>query len=85
MSRRHPECPNSEPSDRLVTADVLLRQEPDEEEDEEADEEEDGEENEDEEEDDEGYSELNPPRLCTSSRVLGHEVARSLETACFGD
>ncbi len=85
MSRRHPECPNSEPSDRLVTADVLLRQEPDEEEDEEADEEEDGEENEEEEEDDEGYSELNPPRLCTSSRVLGHEVARSLETACFGD
>ena len=38
MSRIHPECPDSDPSDRLVAADVLLRQEPDEEEDEEEDE-----------------------------------------------
>jgi hypothetical protein len=34
MSRIHPECPDSDPSGRLVAADVLLRQEPDEEEDE---------------------------------------------------
>jgi len=52
MSRIHPECPDSDPPDRSVAADVLLRQEPDEEE----DEEEDGEEKEDEEED-EGDSE----------------------------
>jgi hypothetical protein len=37
MSRIHPECPDSDPSDRSVAADVL-RQEPDEEEDEEEDE-----------------------------------------------
>ena len=37
MSRIHPECPDSDPSGRLVAADVLLRQEPDEEEDEEED------------------------------------------------
>src|ERR1700686_4033764 len=35
MSRMHPECPDSDRSDRSVAADVLLRQEPDEEEDEE--------------------------------------------------
>ena len=38
MSRIHPECPDSGPSDRLVVADVLLRQEPDEEEEEEEEE-----------------------------------------------
>ena len=38
MSRIHPECPDSDPSDRSVAADVLLRQEPGEEEDEEEDE-----------------------------------------------
>ena len=53
MSRIHPECPDSDPPDRSVGADVLAREEPDEEE----DEEEDGGEKEDEEEDDEGYSE----------------------------
>jgi hypothetical protein len=37
MSRNHPECPDSDRSDRSVAADVLLRQEPDEEEDEEED------------------------------------------------
>ncbi len=37
MSRIHPECPDSDHPDRLL-ADVLLRQEPDEEEDEEEDE-----------------------------------------------
>jgi divalent metal cation (Fe/Co/Zn/Cd) transporter len=53
MGRIHPECPDPDPPDRSVAADVLLRREPDEEE----DEEEEGEEKEDEEEDDEGYSE----------------------------
>ena len=28
MSRIHPECPDSDPSDRLVATDVVLRQEP---------------------------------------------------------
>jgi len=37
MSTIHPECPGSDPSDRLEGADALLRQEPDEEEDEEED------------------------------------------------
>jgi len=37
MSRIHPECPDSRPSDRLA-ADVVLREEPDEEEDDEEDE-----------------------------------------------
>ncbi|MFZ2083971.1 MAG: hypothetical protein WBW98_15315 [Candidatus Sulfotelmatobacter sp.] len=37
MSRIHPECPGSDPSDRSVAADVLLRQEPDEEEEEDED------------------------------------------------
>jgi len=56
MSRIHPECPDSDPSDRSAAADVLLRQEPDEEEDEEEDE---GDGKEDDEDDDngDGYSE----------------------------
>ncbi len=54
MSRIRPEHLNPETSDRWVAADVLVREEPDEEEDEEGD----GEEKEgEEEEDDEGYSE----------------------------
>ena len=52
MSRIQPECRESE-SDRLVAADVRVRQEPDEEEDEEED---DGEEGEDGDKDN-GYSE----------------------------
>jgi hypothetical protein len=59
MSRIHPECLDSGPSDRSVAADVLLRQEPDEEEDEEEDEG-DGKEKEDDDDDDtedDGYSE----------------------------
>ena len=52
MSSIHPECLDSDPSDRSVAADVLLRQEPDEEEDEEDEQDEDNEED-----DDEGYSE----------------------------
>jgi hypothetical protein len=54
MSRIHPECPDSDPPDRSVAANVLVREEPDEEED---DEEGGGEEKEGEEEGDEGYSE----------------------------
>jgi hypothetical protein len=56
MSRIHPECPDSDPSDRSVAADVLLRQEPDEEEEED---EGDGKEKEDDDDDetDDGYSE----------------------------
>ena len=53
MSRIHPECPDSGPSDRLVVADVLLRQEPAEEEEEEEEEREE----EEEDKDDDGYSE----------------------------
>ena len=55
MSRIHPECPDSDPSDRSVAADVLLRQEPAEEEDEEED---DGKEDDDDHDtNDDGYSE----------------------------
>ena len=53
MSRIHPECPDSDPSDRSVAADVLLRQEPAEEE----EEEEEKDEEDDDTDDDEGYSE----------------------------
>ena len=55
MSKIHPACPDSDPPDRSVAADVLLRQEPDEEEDEG-----DGKEKEDDDDDDttdDGYSE----------------------------
>ena len=54
MSRIPPECPQSDPSDRSVAADVVLRQEPEEEEDQEEDE---GDGNEDDDENDDGYSE----------------------------
>ena len=57
MSRIHPECPDSDPSDRSVAAEVLLRQEPDEEEDEEEDEEDEDDDDDDDTDDDEGYSE----------------------------
>ena len=53
MSRIHPEWPDSDPSDRSVAADILVREEPDEEEE---DEEEDEGDN-DNEEGDDGYSE----------------------------
>jgi hypothetical protein len=56
MSSIHPECLDSDSSDRSVAADVLLRQEPDEEEDEDEDEGNRREDDEDE-ETDEGYSE----------------------------
>jgi hypothetical protein len=54
MSRIYPECPDSDPSDRSVVADVLFRQEPDEEEEEDED---DGKEDDDDADDDDGYSE----------------------------
>jgi hypothetical protein len=57
MSRIHPECHGSDPSDRSVAADIVLREEPDEEEDEEDDEGDDKEGDDDDEKDDDGYSE----------------------------
>ena len=56
MSRIHPKCPHSDPSDRSVVADVLLRQEPDEEVDEE-DDEGNGKKDDDDDREDDGYSE----------------------------
>jgi len=57
MSRIRPECLDSETSHRSVAADVLVREEQDEEEeDEEDDEKESDEDDEKEDEDDEGYS-----------------------------
>ena len=56
MSRIYPECPDSDPADRSVAADVLLRQEPDEEEEEDEDDG-DGKEDDDDDKDDDGYSE----------------------------
>jgi hypothetical protein len=58
MSRKHSEWRGSDPSDRSVAADVLLRQEPEEEEGQEEDEDEDdGNEDDDETNADDGYSE----------------------------
>jgi hypothetical protein len=58
MNTIHLECPDSDPTSPLVTADViLLRQEPDNEEDEEEDEDNGKADDEDDDENDEGYSE----------------------------
>jgi len=57
MSRIHPECPDSDPPDRLVAADVLLRQEPDEEEDEDEGDGKEDDDDDDDDKDDDGYSE----------------------------
>jgi hypothetical protein len=57
MSPIPPERSDSDSSDRLVAADILLRQEPDEEEDEEEDQGDRKEDDNDEEEDDAGWSE----------------------------
>ena len=57
MSRIHPVCPHSDPCDRSVAAEVILRQEPDEEDEEEDDDEGDREEDDEGEETDDGYSE----------------------------
>jgi hypothetical protein len=56
MSSIHPECSDSAAPDQSVAADVLLRQEPDEEEDEEEDEG-DGKEDDEDDDTDDGYSE----------------------------
>jgi hypothetical protein len=56
MSRIRPECPDADASDRSVAADVLLRQEPDEEEDD-VEDEGDGKEDHDDDDRDDGYSE----------------------------
>jgi len=55
MSRTHPECPHSVPSDLSVAADVVLRREPDEKDEEE--DEGDGKEDNDDDDNDDGYSE----------------------------
>ena len=57
MSRIHPECPDSDPSDRSVAADVLLRQEPDEEEEEDEGDGTEDDDDDDDDKDDDGYSE----------------------------
>jgi hypothetical protein len=57
MSRIHSECPDSDPSDQSVAADVLLRQEPEAEEDQEEDEGDGNEDDDENDEDEEGYSE----------------------------
>ena len=56
MSRIHPECPGSDPSDRAAIADVGFREEPDEEEDEEKKDEGDVEEGDDDDDENSGYS-----------------------------
>jgi hypothetical protein len=57
MSRFNPTCPDSDPSERSVPADIVLKEDPENEEDED-DEEEHGDGDEDEDDDqDEGYSE----------------------------
>ena len=61
MSRIHPECPDSDPSDLSAAADILLRQEPDEEEDEEDEEDDEGDDKEDDDKDNDGYSERARP------------------------
>ena len=57
MGRIHPECPDSDPSDRSVTADVLLRQGPGEEDEDEEEDEGDGKEDDNDDDKDDGYSE----------------------------
>jgi len=61
MSRIHPECSDSDPSDRSAAGDVLVREEPDEEEDEEEDEGNGKEDDDDNDKDDDGYSVLPGP------------------------
>ena len=57
MSRIHPECPDSDPSDRSIAADVLLRQEPDEEEEGDEGDGTEDDDDDDDDKDDDGYSE----------------------------
>ena len=57
MSSIHSECLDSDPSDRSVAADVLLRQEPDEEEEEDEGDGTEDDADDDDDKDDDGYSE----------------------------
>jgi hypothetical protein len=57
MSRIYPECPDSDPSDRWIAADVLVRQEPDEEEEEDEGDGTEDDDDDDDDKDDDGYSE----------------------------
>jgi hypothetical protein len=58
MSRIHPEFPDSDPCDRSVATNFVLRQEPDEEDEEEEEDDGDGkDDNDDDDNDDDGYSE----------------------------
>jgi len=57
MSKVHSECPDSDPPDGPLDADIFLRQEPEEEEEEEEEEGDDGKEQDDDDDKDEGYSE----------------------------
>jgi hypothetical protein len=78
MRRIRPERPAPDPSDREIAADVLLRQEPDEEENEEEDEG-DGKEDDDEDnEEDDGYSECR--RRMSYSTSSGNSKARFFGT-----
>jgi hypothetical protein len=87
MGRIHPERPNTDPFDRSVSVDVLLRQEPDEEEEEDQGDGKDDDNDDDQgDEDDEGYSEVSVPR---SSEQLALSSTRSqcscgkLEGVCW--
>ena len=68
MSRIHPVCLDSDPSDRSIAADVFVREEPAEEEDEEEDEA-DGKDDDEDDEDDSGYSEMSQTRRRLRSDV----------------
>ena len=69
MSRIHPECLHSDPSDRSVATDVLVREEPDEEDDEEEDEG-DGKDDDEDDEEEDGYSEMSQRRRLRSGVEL---------------
>jgi hypothetical protein len=75
MGRTHPERPDTDPFDRSVTADVLLRQEPDEDEEEDQGDGKDDDNDDDQgDEGDGGYSEVSVPR---SSEQLALSSTRS--------
>ena len=76
MRRIRPEYLDADRSDRSIAADVLVREEPDEDDD---DEEGDGEEKEGEEEDDEGYSEGNHHQL---TRAAGFPQSSTTKAVC---
>ena len=61
MGRIHPECPDSDPPERSVTANVRVREEPDEEEDEEEEEDDGKTDDDDDDENDDGHRVLQLP------------------------